>query len=158
MIFKRANGVAIILLAGLCGGAAEIAWVALYSAATGAEGWEVARQVTASVLPGASRSALAPAAGLAIHMLLAIVLAAAFAVAWWRFAPRPMRLESVVITALAALGGVWAVNFYILLPAWNPGFLALLPLSVTLISKLLFGLAMGIVIGDAARGGAVRPA
>ena len=76
----------------------------------------------------------------------------------------------VVLTVFLALGAwrigrrgvltrrVWAVNFYILLPAWNPGFVALLPLSVTLISKLLFGLAMGIVIGDAARGVTVRAA
>jgi hypothetical protein len=36
---------------------------------------------------------------------------------------------------------VWAVNFFVVLPQVNPAFVHLPPYGVTLISKLLFGLA-----------------
>jgi hypothetical protein len=42
---------------------------------------------------------------------------------------------------LAALTAVWATNFFVILPALSPPFIALLPYPVSLISKLLFGLA-----------------
>jgi hypothetical protein len=46
---------------------------------------------------------------------------------------------------MLALVAVWAVNFFLALPRINPGFIALLPYSVTLISKLLFGLSAATV-------------
>jgi hypothetical protein len=49
----------------------------------------------------------------------------------------------LVILALAA---VWAVNFLIVLPYINPEFVRLLPYSVTLLSKLLFGLSAATVL------------
>jgi hypothetical protein len=44
-----------------------------------------------------------------------------------------------------ALATVWAVNFLVVLPYLNPGFVDLLPYSVTLVSKLLFGVSAATV-------------
>jgi hypothetical protein len=41
---------------------------------------------------------------------------------------------------------VWVLNFFLVLPWLNPAFVALLPYGVTLVSKLLFGLAMGLTL------------
>ena len=139
----------LILVAGLCGGVAEIAWIALYGATSGIGGWEIAREVTATVVPPLAGSASAEATGLAIHLLLAIGLAAAF-VAALRFAPA-MGFGSLLTVAAVALAGVWAVNFLVVLPQWNPRFVALLPLGVTLTSKLLFGLAMAAALAAVRR-------
>jgi hypothetical protein len=40
-----------------------------------------------------------------------------------------------------SLGVVWAINFFVVLPVISPGFVHLLPLAVSLASKLAFGLA-----------------
>jgi len=37
--------------------------------------------------------------------------------------------------------GVWAVNFFVVLPSIDPDFIHLVPYSVSLVSKVLFGLA-----------------
>jgi hypothetical protein len=130
-----------ILLAGLCGGTAEMMWVAVYSAVTPVSGIEIARQVTASVFASAD-SPLAPLAGVGIHLALSLALALAFVRAVWApFAPR-LGVAGSVTAAVAALGAVWAVNFFLVLTVLNPGFVSLMPYPVTLISKALFGLAM----------------
>jgi hypothetical protein len=54
---------------------------------------------------------------------------------------------SLVILTLAT---VWAVNFLLVLPYLNPRFVDLLPYSVTLASKLLFGLAAATVLRNQA--------
>jgi len=42
---------------------------------------------------------------------------------------------------VAALAGVWALNFLVVLPIVSPAFIHLMPYSVSLISKMAFGLA-----------------
>jgi hypothetical protein len=42
---------------------------------------------------------------------------------------------------LGSLAIVWAINFFVVLPAISPGFVHLLPYAVTLTSKLAFGVA-----------------
>jgi hypothetical protein len=44
--------------------------------------------------------------------------------------------------AVMALILVWALNFFIILPGLNASFVTLMPYTVTLFSKILFGLAM----------------
>ena len=51
--------------------------------------------------------------------------------------------------ALLALGLIWAVNFFVLLPAINPLFVELMPHGVTLLSKLLFAVAMAATLEHA---------
>jgi hypothetical protein len=135
-----------VILAGLAGGAVEIAWVSLYSSVAGTGAGEVARQVTATALPFTAGSEWAPALGIGIHMVLSIVLAAAFAATLFGPIARRFGATGIFLGGLATLSAVWAVNFFLLLPLLNPGFPLLMPYAVTFISKLLFGAAMSGVL------------
>ena len=138
-----------ILIGGLCGGLAEIAWIAFYVSLMQTSASEVPRQITATVLPSFAGATIAPALGVAIHLALSIALAIVFASVAWQFPRLRVDRVSLVASALAALAAVWAVNFLVLLPQLNPAFVALLPPAVTLLSKLLFALAMGGVLAGA---------
>jgi hypothetical protein len=140
-----------VVLAGLAGGLAEIAWIALYSLEGSISPVEVARQVTASLFPAAASGPLAPWAGLGLHMLLAWLLAAGFVIGLWslfRGWPGP---RTIWISALATLSLVWAFNFLVLLPAMGSGFAHLMPYAVTLSSKALFAVAMAAVLDSHSR-------
>src|SRR5262245_48780771 len=131
-----------IVYAGLCGGMAEVAWIAAYGSLTGRSGMEVARQVALSVFPGIDGAAAGiAAAGIAIHLALSVAVALAYAAAVWPLARRMGAAASTAVAA-AALAAIWAFNFFVVLPLLNPAFVSLLPLGATLASKLLFGVAM----------------
>lgn len=134
------------LLAGLAGGAAEVGWIALYSGLTGGDGIAVANGVTASVVPAAAGTALAVPLGLAIHFGLAIALGLAVAVMLRRIVPQLAGSMAELGLIVAVLATVWAVNFLIILPVLNPAFVHVVPLPVSFISKLLFGLAAALVL------------
>jgi hypothetical protein len=135
------NVLRIGVLAGVAGGAAEVAWVSGYCALTGASGAAVARGVTTALLPGLSGSLHAVTLGIILHMLLAaglgVAVTAAFSAPTLRRIGNWSRNTLIVLT----LGLVWAFNFLIVLPVLEPGFLKLLPVAATLASKLLFGVA-----------------
>ena len=131
-----------ILLAGLAGGMAEIIWVQFYTLLSGHSSAEVARQVTASLLPGLTEASAAPLIGVAIHLVLSVLLALAYALLVWRPYTRRLGAGASVAVAVGVLACIWAVNFLLLLPVVNAHFVDLLPYSVSLGSKLLFGAAM----------------
>jgi hypothetical protein len=126
------------LCIGLAGGLAEIAIVWLYAALTDGDAAMIARQVAAAIgLDGASA-----ATGIAVHMGLAAALGIALAaVLRTAAARRSLGGAAVFPVMLGSLAVVWAVNFFVVLPAVSPGFVHLLPYAVTLASKLAFGLA-----------------
>ena len=138
---KKLTGV--IFLAGLCGGMAEIVWVAIYSAMTPTSGMEVARQISVSVFPAMVDSSAAASVGIAVHLLLSLLLAGVFTLAVWLPFSRKLRFVPAMLVAVAALSGVWAINFFVILPVLNPAFVVLMPYAATLFSKVLFGIAMG---------------
>jgi hypothetical protein len=105
------------ILAGVAGGLAEVAWVSLYAAVTGGNAAALARGVTTAVMLG---------------------IALAFL---WQALARTHGTGSLYAVALASLAGVWALNFFVVLPAISTAFVLLVPYSVSLLSKLLFGLA-----------------
>jgi hypothetical protein len=142
----RSGMLKLVILAGLAGGAAEVLWVTLYSSVTGTNGSVVAQQVTASVWPAAAAWSLAPVLGVVIHMVLALALAALCAPLLLRFSARRAAPGATTMIAVMALTLVWAINFFLILPVINPKFVALMPYGATLISKMLFGLAMAGVI------------
>ena len=150
-----------VLLAALAGGVAQIAWLSLYSQVTAVSGMEVARQVGATIFPRAGDLAIAPVPGIIVHLALSLALVSAFTFPLRRLRPR-MRRTAVMSSASVLLGVVWIFNFFVLLPALNPGFVTLLPYGVTLASKLLFGVAMASTLNPAkiegAAGGARRHA
>jgi len=127
------------LLVGAAGGLAEIIWVSLYAGLTGGNAATLARGVTSA----AGVTALLPASpvsiGIAVHMALAVLLGVALVGVWQTLARRDtINLYGFM---LAALTVVWAVNFFVILPVVSAPFIGLLPYSVSLMSKLLFGLA-----------------
>ncbi len=144
----RTNGASlkVILSAGLCGGLAEIVWVQLYSSVAGLSSAEVARQVTASLWPGAADAAFAPGLGIAIHFALALLVAVCYAALVWVPFMQRRGPAAALAAASAVLAAIWAVNFLVVLPVVNADFVGLLPYPVTFGSKLLFGLAMAAVL------------
>jgi hypothetical protein len=145
------------ILAGAAGGLAEIAWVSLYAIVTGGNAATLARGVTTA----AGVTALLPAApvtmGIAVHMILAVILGVALAGLWQALA-QTQRTSSLYAVALAALAAVWAVNFFVVLPAISPAFVHLVPYSVSLMSKLLFALAAAETLRRCALAGEARVA
>ena len=150
-----ANGKTSVGVAGgVAGGMAEVLWIAAAATALGTDGWAIARAVSTTVVPGLAASSLAPWIGLLIHFLLSIALAAVFG----RALSRQRRAATLFLAALAALAAVWAFNFLLLLPLINPAFVSLLPHPVTLISKLLFGVAMAsVLVRQAGREPPIQP-
>lgn len=132
-------------IAGAAGGLAEIAWVTLYAAATGTNAATLARGVTTA----AGVSALFPAdpiaLGVTVHMGLAVTLGIALAFAWQTLSSGRAQTISPFPFTVATLAAVWAFNFFVVLPVVSPAFIPLVPYSVSLISKLLFGLAAAAV-------------
>jgi hypothetical protein len=129
------------VVAGLAGGFAEIAWVTLYTGLTGGDVAVLARGVTAAAGLGALFPALAVTIGVVIHMALAVGLGIALAFAWRAFPSNRAAGSSRFPFMVTALAGVWAVNFFVVLPVVSPAFIHLMPYSASLISKILFGVA-----------------
>ena len=132
--------------AGLAGGAAEIAWVAIYGAITGTPVGAVARGVTTALLPGLTNVPFIGAIGIVLHMLLAVMLGVAVVAAFSAPLLRRVGAWPQSMLVVLALGAVWSFNFMVVLPRLDPGFLVLLPMVVTLASKLLFGVSAAAVL------------
>jgi hypothetical protein len=143
-------------LAGAAGGVAEILWLGLYGAVSGNDIAELARSIVTVVgviLPVSPSLSASIASGLAIHMLAAVALGIVLA-----FALRALSLRNLVRGQEyrflpAALAIIWVFNFFVLLPLISPyfadlhrSFTEIVPYPVSLLSKLLFGLAAAIVL------------
>jgi len=158
IVMTNARRLAIIrtgVFAGAAGGLAEIAWVTLYAGVTGLDPAVLARGVTTA----AGVTALLPAApvalGVSVHMALAVMLGVVLALGWQALsANRPGNPYPFM---LAALAGVWAVNFFVVLPLVSPAFMHIVPYAVSLTSKLLFGVAAAAIVRHEAKS-AARPA
>jgi hypothetical protein len=129
------------VVAGAAGGIAEILWISVYAAVTGGNAAALARGITTAVGVSALFPATSAAFGIIIHMALAVALGIALAFAWRTLSTWRMERTCLSAFVLAALAGVWAVNFFIVLPLISPDFVPLVPYPVSLLSKLLFGLA-----------------
>jgi hypothetical protein len=128
------------IVAGAAGGFAEIAWVTLYAAVNGADPATLARGVTTAARVSALLPANPVALGVTIHMGLAVALGIALSFGWRTLSSHRLDIAGLFPFMLVALIGVWAVNFFLLLPGISPAFINLVPYSVSLISKILFGL------------------
>jgi hypothetical protein len=128
-------------IAGAAGGLAESAWVTLYAAATGEDPAILARGVTTAAGVNALFPAAPVALGVIVHMGLALTLGIALSFAWRRVSLRHLEIISPFPFMVVALVGVWTINFFVVLPIISPAFVHLVPYSVSLMSKVLFGLA-----------------
>jgi len=75
------------------------------------------------------------------------MIAGAFAMTLSRVLRNRTGVPAILAVSGAALVAIWATNFFLILPAINPDFVTLMPYTVTLISKLGFGITMGWVFG-----------
>jgi hypothetical protein len=132
--------------AGAAGCSAEVAWVMLYAGVTGADPAVLARGVTTAAGVGALLPASPVALGVAVHMTLAMILGVALAIVWSALRESQPGLANPYPTMLTALAGVWAVNFFVVLPIISPAFVHVVPYAVSLTSKLLFGFAAAEVL------------
>lgn len=124
------------LAAGFFGGLAEVGWIA----ATAHDPAIVARGVIGTIFPSLSSSAYAVALGVTAHMTIALALGVALAVGARWFLSK-VASPAKAFAVFASLIAIWAVNFFVVLPLWNPEFVTLVPYSVSLMSKALFGVA-----------------
>jgi hypothetical protein len=102
--------------------------------------------VATALLPGLANVPFIGAIGIVLHMLLAIGLGIAVVAAFHAPLLRRVGAWPQSMLVMLALGAVWSFNFLVVLPRIDPGFLALLPMVVTLASKLLFGVAAAAVL------------
>ena len=113
----------------------------MYSELTGGNAAAIARGVTTA----AGVSAMLPESpvmiGVITHMVLAVALGVTLAFAWQFLSARSQGVAGRYLFVLAALVGVWTINFFVILPLISPPFIVLLPYAVSLTSKLLFGFA-----------------
>ena len=137
---RRAVGyvAAIGALAGIVGGLAEVIWIWTYAALTNGDAAAVARAVTH--VARLDQEIPPVAGGVAIHMGLAAILGVATTLAI-RPVLGSLRRPGLYAVVAAALALVWAVNFLVVLPFVSPQFVDVVPYAVSLVSKLLFGVA-----------------
>ncbi len=149
MITKKPKSVNLIktgTLAGLSGGVAEIVWIALYKNISGGDAASVAQGVAATLLPNIPLATAAVPLGILIHMSIAVALGIAIAILVRSWLPRTGVKFVEPVTVISLLIGIWAVNFFIVLPALNPAFVTLVPYTVSLASKVLFGCAAALTL------------
>ena len=143
------------IVAGAAGGIAEIIWIIIYASVTGTDAATLARGVTTAAGANSFFQGSSVASGVVIHLGIALILGVALAFAWRALARRWPKLTSPYAVVPAALAAVWAINFLIVLPLLSPAFVQIVPYPVSLMSKLLFGLAASAVLSYRMRGSTV---
>ena len=141
----RGSALRIGVLAGLAGGAAEVIWIIAALALLPGTPGAVAAAVTGTVAPGLGAWSGAVWLGIAIHMALAVGLGVLVAVLLRRVQPGLAGSLTEAALLVAILAGVWTVNFLVVLPVINPAFVHIVPMPVSFVSKLLFGVAAAVV-------------
>lgn len=146
------------VVAGAAGGIAEIIWIFVYALATGTDAASVARGVTTATGVNVLLRGSSGAFGVVIHMILAVILGTALAFAWSALSQRwPKQISPYAIIPVV-LVGIWAINFLIVLPLVDPSFVQIVPYPVSLVSKLLFGVATAATISYRRRQSMLLPA
>lgn len=143
---RKVGATGTVLIAGIAGGTVEVVWVMLFCLMSPLQSSLVAEEITRSFLPQMAGFS-AVATGLIIHYALAVLVAGMVAMTLLRLLPDKVDMRSVLAVSGAALAAIWATNFFVILPVVNPDFVTLIPYTVTLASKLGFGMAMGWVFG-----------
>jgi hypothetical protein len=113
----------------------------LYAAASGTDPATLARGVTTAAGVSALFATGPVIAGVTVHMAFALALGIALSFGWRALSSHSLESAGPFPFTLLALVGVWAVNFFVVLPIISPAFIHLVPYPVSLLSKVLFGLA-----------------
>jgi hypothetical protein len=134
------------IYSGFVGGLLEALWVMVFSLFNPLTIGTVGREITNSVIPSLAASPSAPIIGLGIHFALSFLVAAGFIALLYRPFLAKQSRKALIVSSMVTLTAIWAVNFFVLLPAINPTFVTLIPYMMTFVSKLLFGYGMANVI------------
>ena len=145
MLTHSRNVVFQVILAGLLAGAAEVVWIMFYGALTAVDTRGVAREVIVTVYPELATNPIAPYAGIVLHFALSIAIACVFYMAITA-GFGDLHRNQMLIASICALAGIWGMNFFWILPNLNPAMAHIVPKVVSLASKLLFGISMGLVL------------
>jgi hypothetical protein len=148
-ISKRSATLLTGSIAGLIGGLVEFGWVTLYADITGEDPHQFAPGIVSAaavraLLPGRPPSFLS----VVVNLLFAVILGIVLTLAWRALVAEKPTLTNPLPFALAALGVVWAINFFVLLPIIRPEFVHLVPYGVSLTSSLLYGATVAAVLHD----------
>ena len=139
-----------VMWGGLAGGAAEVVVVGLAALFAGIGGWFVAAGVSDATFGGLFTGNNAVVVGMLVHFALSFLIAACFLPFAARIQAR-FGSAAVVAASAAALCGLWAMNFFVILPRVAPEFVTIVPLPVSFVSKLSFGVIMGLVLVSGSR-------
>lgn len=134
-----------VTIAGLAAGLAEAVWVMLYGSLASVDGRRVAREVITTVYPGLAAEPIAPYSGMALHFALSIAIAWVFYLVLASLFASPRRSQ-VLLVSVCGLAGIWAMNFFWILPNLNPAMANAVPKALSLVSKLSFGTVMGLAL------------
>lgn len=80
---------------------------------------------------------------LIMHDVLSVLIVGIVAMILLRMLAGRIDVLAVLVVSGAALVGIWAINVFVILPMVNADFVTLMPYTITLTSKLGFGIAMG---------------
>jgi len=134
-------------VAGFAGGLAEVLVMAAYSGASGLSGVTILSLITATFLPASfAFGGLGAFDGLVIHLALSVAIGAGFGIFQYLIHKNRavVSYSFVLVTGALMLAGIWAFNFFVLLPEINPAFVAYVPLAPSFVSKLSFGITLGL--------------
>lgn len=132
------------VFAGIAGGTAEIVWIIAAGILATISATNVAYRVVVPVGLKIAPSTLSVV--IAIHMAVAVALGIAVAVACFVLLRRALRGVALYVVVVTAMVGDWAFNFFVLLPMIDTAFVHVVPYPISLLSKLLFGLAAAEVL------------
>jgi hypothetical protein len=127
------------LCIGLAGGVAEVGVVWLYSALTDTDAALIARHVASAIRLGDTASV-----GVSVHMVLAVTLGICLNAVMRTSADRLVRDRLVFPFMIGSLVIIWSINFIVVLPTVYPSFVHLLPFTISLASKMAFGVSAAI--------------
>lgn len=149
--YERAKSLKTWLLAGvwvgLAGGVAEVVFMTVYGILTGMSGVNLLNLITYTFFSGTfSFGHLGAVSGLVIHLLLSAVIGIFFGAFMYavHHGEKGVSYSRVAVSGIAALIGIWAFNFFVLLPHINPQFVSYVPLTAAFFSKLMFGISVGV--------------
>ncbi len=133
-------------IAGLAGGAAEVAYMGVYSYAEGISPSAILKLITSTFFaPGFALGQWGPFAGLLIHFGLSLAIGVLFGLFVHLALPR-LTFPKLLALGVVCLGAIWAMNFYVILPVYNAAFVKLIRPEAALLSKLSFGVVLAFVM------------
>lgn len=139
------------VVGGLAGGLAEIVFMGAYCLASGKSGASILSLITFTFSDrGFAFGPLGASAGVLIHFALSVLIGVLFSIAMFLIDNNTDKESATrtVVSGAILLTGIWAFNFFILLPNINPEFVALVPAKVAFFSKFLFGLSLGVLVNQ----------